>query len=223
MKTVLIILLFGLGFNLNASFRLININKEITNSSFCAEVVFTGYDSLKVPYYSSKFQRVIIDSITGEEIADTNYTDSTFMMTGISFLPYLKKGAKIQKANCIERYSLIRYHERPKILPKRIPSHGFWPKLNDTCLVILNASGFVSTFALKVDSDYIFWDPYYNINWISIFVFDHPFLKYPKEPLMKVGSFAADKAKDEGVKDFSYFHCKVKVKDFWSKYATKYG
>ena len=159
MKLILITIFFGFSINTHASFRLININKEIANASFCSEVIFTGYDSIKVPYYSSGFQRVLFDSITGKEIPDTNYVDSTYIMTGINYLPYLQMNAKTQYANCNSIYSWIRYKVRPETLPKKAPSHGFWPKLNDTCLVIIDESGFISTFAIKSNGNYIFWDP----------------------------------------------------------------
>lgn len=193
--------------------RTIDITKEIKAYSYYGEIVFKGYDTTKVSEYSKFYQRVLKDPKTGKSYPDTNYVDSVWVLSGVHLFRLDTKEDLLAKV--YRMHSWINYLVRPDTLPSKFTSHGYWPKIGDTCLVILDSDGFVSVFALASQEKYIFWDPYVNSSWNSYFVFDSPFEYYPNKPtdrLLKISISIAELYK----RPFAgQYHCAIRRKEFW--------
>ena len=193
--------------------RTIDIAKEIQSASYYGEIIFKGYDTTKVSEYSKSYQRVLKDPKTGKEYPDTNYVDSVWVLSGVHLFRLDTQTDLFAKVYGM--HSWVNYRARPDTLPSRLPSHGFWPKIGDTCLVIVDAKGFISVFALAKKDKYIFWDPYVNSSWNSYFVFDTPFEYYAKKPAekyLKINKRIAEMYKRQFA---GQYHCAIRRKEFW--------
>lgn len=219
MKTLFLILLILTSVPAYCSYRPILIKKELQEASFVGEIKFIGYDSTRVSRYSESYYAVAIDSLTGKEIR-VHTKDSVWVISTIYFQ---KLGSdSIFSAEVRPLFSLVRYNSRPDTLPKERVSNGFCPKINDTCLMVLDSTQRISVFALIEDDQYIFWDPYYNTGWNSVFVFDDLFEFYPlfgtNSENHSVFRRCADFFK---MKHASQFHCAITRSILWDQIVNE--
>jgi len=198
--------------------RTIDLINELNNANFVGEIIFIGYDSIKISKYSSGFHRVLTDSITSKKYADTLYSDSVWNVNVIYFESIKPQIDTIISFGIYRVHSWIYYVQRPDTLPKEFPSHGFWPRSGDTCLAVIDLNNKVSLFAMVKDDKYIFWDPYVNSSSNSIFLFDSPFESYPNDTENDIGSETyVTIAKRYGRTFACQYHCSINKKVFWNE------
>jgi len=197
-------------------YRPIDVIKELNNANFVGEIIFVGYDSIKIREYSSGFHRILTDSITGKEYADTIYSDSVWNINVIHLKPIKSQKDTIFSFGIYRVYSWMYYVSRPDSLPKEFPSHGFWPRSGDTCLVVIDLNNKVSLFAMIENDKYIFWDPYVNSSMDSVFLFDPPFEHYPNDTENNIDSDYYLIVKRYGRTFACEYHCSINKKEFWN-------
>lgn len=201
-----------------ARYRAIDVTAEIKNAKYVGEIVFSGYDSVKIckSYYTK------IDSIT--KIEYKVYFDSVWNIQQI----YYKKSSGINdsvfQVNLFEPHPWIYYLAPPVSLPAPPPhpSHGFWPRIGDTCLIVIDSLNRVSLFAMLVGDKYVFWDPYPNSGWVSIFAFSSPFEHFSKPPESNFEIRSCDRVATRfGRESAAFFHCAIKQEEFWNEVMTE--
>jgi hypothetical protein len=203
-----------------ARYRAIDLQEELKTAAFVGELVFSKYDTIGIPKYSQYYQRILKDSITGKEHSDTIYTDSVFVLNKLYFIDEhgnSTTGIKIRQ-QILHDY----YWPRPDTLPRKSFSFGYWPKVGDTCLVVVDKEGYISIFGLAKDNNYIFWDPYQNSSWISIFAFDAPFKSFPKPPSSAFDISSCERDAKRFNRQFACkYHCIINRDQFWNEVMQK--
>ena len=220
MKYITTLILILSSFSAFCAFRPILIAKELKTASFVGEIKFIGYDSIHVSLYSDYHQLVKIDTVTHkEEIVHS--TDSIWV---ISRIYYKKVGIGNDSTFSVELLrSYFRFSYKPLAdsLPTKV-SNGFWPRVNDTCLIVIDSKENVSLFASIENDNYVFWDPYPNSSWYSVFVFDDFFECYSTD-----GRNSSKSSNSMRVADFykmKYacgYHCFIKRKTMWEEIVNK--
>lgn len=216
MKNTIILLFIIISLPAYCSYRPIIIKKELKAASFVGEIKFIGYDSIYINRYSDYIHPVKTDSITGKDVRV--YTqDSIWVIIRIYFQKLASGNDSIYSADMYSTNNWICYNSRPDSLPRRI-SNGFWPRINDSCLIVIDSTQRVSLFALIDDERYIFWDPYPNWGYNSVFVFDALFECYPLD-----GRNSTNHAVFKHNADFfkmkyaCQYHCAINKKTLWDE------
>lgn len=239
--TLALVIISGIA---HAKYRLIDMKRELSEASFVGELILLKYNFDRIPEYSKRERKMILDSLTGKEYTDSSYIDSINVPKSIIFINP-KNGDTLNFS--VYQYFQASYRARPDTLPSRFPSIGYWPKISDTSLVIVDNKGSISFFGLKENDTYVFWDPYWNSSWNTIFIFDKPFSPYISKKIVNDSKaynftmeievsdqnklktemsasakmnyeFAERRAKEAGRNSFAYFHCAIKNDLFWSEY-----
>lgn len=217
MKILIAILLNIIPSVAYCAYRPIDIKKEIKNANFVGEIKFIGYDSILVSVYSDYYHPVRTDSLSGMSVRVEN-TDSVWIMSKIYYQVLNSKSDSILTAEIYSNHSWGGYRARPDQFEKKGVSNGFWPKLNENCLLIIDSTLKVSVFAaIELDS-YIFWDPYFNSGWNSVFLFDNFFEFYPTNGKNSANSSIFEScAKFCGLKYASQYHCIIEKSILWNE------
>lgn len=220
MRTFLL-LLFTVLFSVTgmSAYRPIDIEKEIREANFVGEIEFLGYDSIQVPRFSGGFQATVIDSITGERVLAKN--DTIWIMSSIFYRKLGIDSDSIYSSPVRLQFSWIQYRARPEELPEKITSHNFWPRMSEQCLLVADSLGAVSLFAAIEDEAYIFWDPYPNSSWMSIFSFDEHFEFYPENGKNSENSSTIKYAAEfKSRKKACAYHCIIRKSLFWEIFES---
>lgn len=198
-----------------AAYRPIDIEREIEHASFVGEITFIGYDSVLVSKYSEAYYAFETDSITGKEVR-VGTMDSVWIITRVFYKINGREGDAIDSADVRQQFSWVSYHSLPDSLPRMRVSNGFWPRTNDTTLLVLDSTGQVSIFALLDGNQYIFWDPYPNSGMNSVFAFDDHFKNYPDYGRNSSNHVAMKHTADFLHKQHaSQYHCAIRKSIFW--------
>lgn len=198
-----------------ASYRPVDIQKEIQTANYVGEVIFIGYDSTLVSRYSDFLHPIEVDSITGEVKRVENH-DSVWVISKIYYKRMENSNDSIYSANLMNNRSWNRYLPRPDSLPSKRVSNGYWPRINENCLIVIDSLGAVSIFGSIEETKYVFWDPYPNAGWNTVFAFDAPFEYYPvaKKNSYKSSPFTVT-AKFLNCEYACQFHCSIEKKLLW--------
>lgn len=216
MKILVVILMNIITAVAYCAYRPIDITKEIQNANFVGEIKFIGYDSILVSVYSDYYHPVRTDSLSGKSVRVENQ-DSVWIMSKIYYQVLNSTSDSILSADIYSNHSWGRYRAKPDHFENIRVSNGFWPKLNENCLMIIDSTLRVSVFA-SIDLDsYIFWDPYFNTGWNSVFLFDNFFEFYPKNGKNSANSSILEScAKFRGLKYASQYHCRIEKWILWN-------
>jgi hypothetical protein len=217
MKRSLLLLVVLIPFFSLAKYRPIDLLAEIKSAAYVGEVIFTGYDSVKVSKYTKRNPLMVTDPKTGQKYADTLFLDSLYIIKTLYIKTIYEGNSILTIGNC-NAFSRSVYVERPDRLPGASPSHGFWPAIGDTCLVVIGSNYLVSVFASLDNNQYIFWDPYTNSSNTSIFAFDDPFKPLPGNTQTDAQNTSARNLADSFGRAYgSHFHCTVDKDVFWKE------
>ncbi|HKC69295.1 MAG TPA: hypothetical protein VKG26_13750 [Bacteroidia bacterium] len=199
--------------------RTIDIYDEIKNAILVEEVIFKSYDTIKVSEYSKSYQRILTDKKTGKEYNDTNYVDSVWVLNKVHYISTDSLHKKIEtKVYCLHSWS--KYYSRPNLLPRQLCC-GYWPKINDTCLLVVDKKGATSFLGLYQHGKYIFWDPNLNTSYITFFIFDPPFDYYYKPPSKLEARETSYMGNYTNRKFTSLNTCCIKKTDFWNLFKKQ--
>ena len=199
-KLLLILFTILVGVNSYSKTRYIDLIEELDSANFVGEVIFIGYDSIKVEANPHK-GTISIDSVYNIHYA---YFINTLNRDTIKFKP-------------MDHWHNENYYkERPEQFSEKLASNGYWPKFGDTCLVVINKENRISLFAKIENKIYTFWDPYFNTSWTSFMSYNGPFdctETFQKNKWLKNSSKSlAVRHKREGA---CAFHLVITKKLFW--------
>lgn len=199
-----------------ASYRPIDIKKELQRASFVGEIEFLGYDSTYVSLYSDGFHPTVFDS-TKNENARVGAKDSVWVISKIFYRPISIEIDSIYTSEILPNITGNQYIQRPHILPRNGISNGFWPKEHDTCIIIINGKNQVSVFGIEQGAEYVFWDPYFNSGLNTVFVFDDNFRFFGEEGKNSSNNRIMASTADFFQKKYAcQYHCSVRTESFWT-------
>lgn len=168
---------------LQAKVREVFLDRELETAGYVGEVVVVGYEVL-----DSILEQHQASLVAGMRCQTTDGTD-----TVLTFIPDARYTARLLYAD--EDTAGI-YDE------------GYWPRVNDTVLVVINNSGVISLFAEISEEGYVFWSPYLTSSWITIFYFNAPAQPVATKGLVDdISALAEDGHAVEGYAFTSAFHC----------------
>ena len=204
-----------------SKYRPIDLLSELQTAAYVGEVVFAGYDSMKVSKYTKRNPLMLTDAKTGKKYADTLFLDSLWIIKTL-YIKTIHEGNSILTIGNCNAFSRSVYTARPAKLPAPAPSHGYWPGLGDTCLVVIGSNYLVSVFATLDNGNYIFWDPYLNSSETTIFAFDDPFRPLANNPQTDEQDTQARNLADSFGRSYgAHFHCTVDKQVFWEQVMKK--
>jgi hypothetical protein len=212
-KHIAIIAFLLSSFSSKARWRTIDIEGELKSAKFVGEIVFLGYDTAQVPCYNPVFW--------APDYKIQQDTNKVWDLQSISYLDL--KSQEEKKAITIKNLAMhIPYYTKEDVLRENYFHIGFWPKVGDTCLLILDSLNRVSFFGEILKEEYCFWDPYDNIDHNTHFYFYPPFKRSNVEGFHKrmeknYDTFF-DKIKKEN-QSFGIYYCQIRKDDFeeWTK------
>jgi hypothetical protein len=212
--SILILTLFLLSsYSAESKWRSIALEEELKSAQFVGEIVFLGYDTAQVPYYNPVFWA-----------PDYKIQQDTNKVWDLDSIFYLDLSCQKQKkAATIKNLAMhIPYYTKEDVLREDYFHIGFWPKIGDTCILILDSLNRVSFFGEILKEDFRFWDPYDNTYHNTHFYFQKPFKRTDQEGFHKrmEKSFETffDKIKEEN-QSFGVYYCQIRKDDFedWIK------
>lgn len=111
---------------------------------------------------------------------------------------------------------------------KKRLAQGFWPAINDTVLLVKSKNNSINLFADIDKEDYVFWSPYHNSSWNTIFFANRPFFQdtikvkdYSSNRSEKYNQSLQQNAKRKGYEFASNYFIRIKKTDFNKTFENK--
>ncbi|MCB0402457.1 MAG: hypothetical protein KDD41_10265 [Flavobacteriales bacterium] len=201
MKNLLFIVLICVCVEGFAKTRFIDLAEELDSASFVGELVFIGYDSILV------WKNPHAGAISGDNIYNIHY----------GYFIDVSNGDTVKYRPMDHWHNWNFYKERPEKFTEILKSNGYWPRIGDTCLVVINKESRISVFAKLEFDTYTFWDPYHNNSWTSFIAYDGPFeclKRYETDWYKGISDrLAARTNRESGCA----FHVVISKKAFWEE------